>query len=203
MSALFDVNDVPAHCVQCSEDIEDMSELRDGENQCHQCYINQACPGQCNAEHGGPEPDCDGQWVCETDDILYNYIGDALQRGYNNINNWHEAGRWSEGSRLIGGYWYDAEQVYPCYSCGDSIHEDHARWDESNEEYYCYSCYNEREDERNEYDEDDGGTTTTAACSSCTSPYITHFDPITEDTYCTEHAGPKAERIDGDLLVAV
>lgn len=86
-----------------------------------------------------------------------------------------------------------------CAACDAYDHTDRGRW-ASWGDFYC------REHEDQSYDDDhydcdceecyDGrGGTTVPTCASCRTSGVTHWHPVTEDTYCEDCAPADGERI--------
>lgn len=179
--SLFDADEYLA-CPDCGESITADNEAVEVDY-CQSCYVNEDCPSQCDEPHAAP-PNGPfsgvGTWTCPTSRDEWYWLGDGgytMRRSYGR-------GEWVEDETvcLASGDYISADDAFCCERCEGFYHTDYYCRDNT-----CDSCV-----ERDYYD--DGchrspvGRSTVATCMSC-HRNASHWNPISENIYCSDHAG--------------
>lgn len=175
-------------CPKCgteydAEEWDDVERSDAGGVCCADCYVNEACPAECNGDHEPPDPYF-GLFTCETTGQVFipvdgSYVGD---------DEWEEAGRYPVTSTEVHDRWYQ----YPydhgyacCNDCNEWTYEDEVRYDEDGDYGYCESCW--------EYNGHGRGARADGSrdlrCTNCRAAIgrRVFFDTTTDAVFCAEH----------------
>lgn len=184
---------------------------------CSECYVNVACPAQCDLDHDvalmvprgarrslmpGSIP---GTWDCPISGETFHFIGENVEAEWADVANWYPGDNWGSGSFLHNGTWYEDQAdagFNACESCEGWFDPESSSWYNGGD-YMCASCYdNSREDEW--YEDEDGYAEPdfsgpnrgyNAGCQAERDDHgevVTHWNPMTEEVFGPQMAALQA-----------